>query len=67
MKERTFCLICGTDIVIGDMTRWKDNNYYCANCQIDLNRKLDYDKIIDNRKRELEEQLEEINKLKELR
>jgi len=60
MKERTLCFICGTDIVKGYMTRWKDNNYYCVNCQIDLNRELEYNQIIENRKKELREQLQEL-------
>lgn len=54
MKERTLCYICGTDIVIGEMTLWKDGNYYCACCQIDLNRQIEFDKIINNRKKRVE-------------
>jgi uncharacterized Zn finger protein (UPF0148 family) len=60
MKERILCFLCREDIAKGDMTRWKDGKYYCCNCQIDLNRKLEYDKIIEKRKKELREQLDEL-------
>ena len=60
MKERTFCEICGEDIVKGYMTE-KEGHYYCAKCLIDLNRWKEYIEILFSRKKELEEQLIEIN------
>lgn len=54
------CKICGESIKRGYLTRWKDGNYYCAKCQIDLNRKIEYKTILQRRKYELKEQLIEL-------
>jgi len=62
MKERTLCEICGEDIVKGYMTE-KEGHYYCAKCLVDLNRWKSHIEILFSRKKELEEQLEEINRV----
>ena len=61
MKERTLCYICGEDIVKGYVTKGDDEHYYCAKCLIDLNRWKNHLEILYRRKKELEEQLNEIN------
>lgn len=54
------CKICGEPIKKGYITQWKDGDYYCVNCQIDLNRKIEYKKILQRRKYELSKQLHEL-------
>jgi len=54
------CKICGESIKKGYITQWKDGNYYCINCQIDLNREIEYKTILQHRKLELKQQLIEL-------
>ena len=54
------CKICGEQIKKGYLTQWKDGDYYCAKCQIDLNRKIEYKTILQRRKLELKQQLIEL-------
>jgi len=62
MKQRGNCYICSEQIVIGEMTLHKSGKYLCANCQIDLNRKIEYIEILKKRRFEILNQLYEINK-----
>lgn len=54
------CKICGEPIKKGYLTQWKDGDYYCAKCQIDLNQKMEYKTILQHRKLELKQQLIEL-------
>ena len=61
MKLRGKCGICRKPIVIGDMTLHKSGEYLCANCQIDLNKGIDFRNILINRRNEILFELSEIN------
>lgn len=54
------CKICGEPIKKGYLTLWKDGDYYCAKCQIDLNRKIEYKTILQRRRNELKRQIIEL-------
>lgn len=54
------CKICGESIKKGYLTQWKDGDYYCAKCQVDLNRNIEYKTILKRRKYELKHQLMEL-------
>lgn len=60
-KIRGKCLICKEQIVLGDMTRWKDDKFYCAKCQVYLNRGLEYKEILKKRREDLLRELYEID------
>lgn len=60
IKEEGNCKVCGEPIKKCYLTRGKDGNYYCAKCLIDLNRELDYERILKRRKKELKKQLTDI-------
>jgi len=61
MKKRTLCELCGEDIAEGYMTEYKNTGHYlCAKCMIDVNRGIEQLKILQNRKKELMEQLQEL-------
>lgn len=59
-EEYTQCEICGEEIKKGYMTQWRDGKYYCINCQVDLNNKIKHENILQRRKYELMDQLNEI-------
>lgn len=61
MKIKGNCEICKEPIVLGDMTLHKTGVYLCANCQIDLNRGIEIKEIYRKRRKEIMEQLSEID------
>ena len=61
-KVRGCCELCKEPIVLGEMTLHKSGKYLCVNCQIDLNRKISYKKILRRRRKEIMTQLSEIDK-----
>lgn len=62
MKIRGNCEICKEPIVLGDMTLHKTEQYLCCNCQIDLNKGIKSKEILRRRRKEIMEQLSELNK-----
>ena len=62
MKVRGNCEICLEPIVLGDMTLHKSGKYLCVNCQIDLNNEIEVKEIYRRRRKELLNQLSEINR-----
>lgn len=54
------CKICKEPIRIGYLTEGKDGDYYCPNCLIDINRRIDIKSILKRRQNELRRQLAEL-------
>jgi len=61
MKVRGNCEICKEPIVLGDMTLYESGQYLCCNCQIDLNKGIELKEVYRKRRREIMEQLSELN------
>ena len=62
MKIRGRCKICKEPIVLGDLTLHKSGQYLCCNCQIDLNKEVEFKEVLRRRRKEIMEQLYELNK-----
>lgn len=62
MKQYGSCEICTEPIALGDMTLHKSGQYLCANCQIDLNNKIEVKDIYRKRRHEIMMQLNELYK-----